>query len=97
MIALTHMRMPNDVLLAEKVKEIDLILGGHDHNYSTRLVNKTWIIKSGTDFRNLTRIELKNLNINKIEKYTIDSSVEENEEISLIVDNFSSKPIFFCI
>ncbi|CAH8590502.1 unnamed protein product [Heterobilharzia americana] len=32
-IALTHMRWPNDRLLAEKVPEIDLILGGHDHEY----------------------------------------------------------------
>lgn len=83
--------MPNDVLLAEQVADIDLILGGHDHNYNHRLVNKTWIIKSGTDFRNLTRIELSaNLNVNKIEKYTIDSSIDEDEEISAIVDTFSS-------
>ena len=32
-IALTHMRTPNDTRLAENVKEIDLILGGHDHDY----------------------------------------------------------------
>ncbi|TNN16547.1 Trifunctional nucleotide phosphoesterase protein [Schistosoma japonicum] len=32
-IALTHMRWPNDRLLAENVPEIDLILGGHDHDY----------------------------------------------------------------
>lgn len=30
-IALTHMRMPNDIRLAKEVEEIDLILGGHDH------------------------------------------------------------------
>ena len=30
-IALTHMRTPNDVILANEVPEIDLILGGHDH------------------------------------------------------------------
>lgn len=32
-IALTHMRTPNDIRLAENVEEIDLILGGHDHVY----------------------------------------------------------------
>lgn len=32
-IALTHMRTPNDIRLAENVDEIDLILGGHDHVY----------------------------------------------------------------
>lgn len=30
-IALTHMRTPNDIRLAREVEEIDLVLGGHDH------------------------------------------------------------------
>jgi 5'-nucleotidase len=38
-IALTHMRTPNDIRLAESVPEIDLILGGHDHVYEKRKVN----------------------------------------------------------
>jgi len=32
-IGLTHMSMKNDLLLAEKCDGIDIILGGHDHNY----------------------------------------------------------------
>ena len=32
-IALTHMRTPNDIRLAENVNDIDIILGGHDHVY----------------------------------------------------------------
>ena len=35
-IALTHMRNPNDLILAEKVPKIDLILGGHDHDVEKR-------------------------------------------------------------
>ena len=46
-IALTHMRQPNDLILAEEVPEIDIILGGHDHNYVCDKVNDTWLIKSG--------------------------------------------------
>ena len=37
-IALTHMRTPNDVRLAQNVAEIDLILGGHDHVYEKKKV-----------------------------------------------------------
>lgn len=33
------MRWNNDIKLAEKVPEIDLILGGHDHDYEIRKVN----------------------------------------------------------
>ena len=38
-IALTHMRTPNDIRLAENSPEIDLILGGHDHVYEAHKVN----------------------------------------------------------
>ena len=32
------MRWPNDRRLAENVEEIDLILGGHDHDYNVEKV-----------------------------------------------------------
>jgi len=35
-VALTHMRAPNDLLLGAEVPEIDIILGGHDHHYEAR-------------------------------------------------------------
>jgi len=40
-IALTHMREPNDVRLAAEVPDIDLILGGHDHLYAVHHVPYT--------------------------------------------------------
>lgn len=40
MIALTHMRWPNDIRLAEEAENIDLILGGHDHEYGLKEVDK---------------------------------------------------------
>ncbi|CEM27002.1 unnamed protein product [Vitrella brassicaformis CCMP3155] len=56
-IALTHMRAHNDERLAREAKDIDLILGGHDHEYyGVTLIGKTVVAKSGTDFRELTRI-----------------------------------------
>ena len=58
MVALTHMRTDNDVRLAEKVPEIDLILGGHNLVYEKRKVNGTYILKSGSDFRQFSTISL---------------------------------------
>ncbi|XP_060517540.1 trifunctional nucleotide phosphoesterase protein YfkN isoform X2 [Cylas formicarius] len=55
-IALTHMRTPNDLKLAEHCDEIDLILGGHDHVYEIHHVNGKYVIKSGTDFRQFSKI-----------------------------------------
>uniref|UniRef100_A0A8D8ZQ47 Trifunctional nucleotide phosphoesterase protein YfkN n=2 Tax=Cacopsylla melanoneura TaxID=428564 RepID=A0A8D8ZQ47_9HEMI len=57
-IALTHMRTPNDIRLAEEVDEIDLILGGHDHVYEVTYINNKYIIKSGTDFRQFSKISV---------------------------------------
>ena len=37
-IALTHMRTPNDIILAKSCPKIDLILGGHDHVYEDLVV-----------------------------------------------------------
>ena len=37
-IALTHMRWNNDRRLAACAKHVDLILGGHDHNYGVEEV-----------------------------------------------------------
>ncbi|KAL8997813.1 MAG: hypothetical protein Q9169_002984 [Polycauliona sp. 2 TL-2023] len=58
-IALTHAREPSDVKLAEKTPPglIDLILGGHDHFYGHQYINGTHILRSGTDFKNLSYIE----------------------------------------
>lgn len=58
-IALTHFRTPNDIWLADSVPEIDLILGGHDHDYDIIKRPNSYIIKSGTDFREFSKITLK--------------------------------------
>lgn len=54
------MRVPNDRILASKVGEIDLILGGHDHGYVVECDNKTgvFIVKSGSDFEDFSDIDL---------------------------------------
>ncbi|QDS72986.1 hypothetical protein FKW77_008857 [Venturia effusa] len=58
-IALTHQREPNDNKLAESIPDglIDLILGGHDHYYGHSFLNGTHVLRSGTDFKNLSYIE----------------------------------------
>ena len=60
-IALTHMRVPNDELLARECGDVlDLILGGHDHHYAVKKIGEhgCYVVKSGTDFRDLTSLEL---------------------------------------
>ncbi|KAJ0118568.1 flagellar associated protein [Diaporthe amygdali] len=59
-VALTHMREPNDNKLAENVgDQIDIILGGHDHYYSHSFINGCHVLRSGTDFKQLSYIEAR--------------------------------------
>lgn len=57
-IALTHMRTPNDIELAKRCPNIDLILGGHDHVFEANKINGTYVVKSGTDFRQFSKINI---------------------------------------
>lgn len=59
-ICLSHMREPNDDKLAEKTDGIiDIILGGHDHYYAHSLIKGTHVLRSGTDFKQLSYIEAR--------------------------------------
>lgn len=57
-VALTHAREPNDIKLASATPAglIDIILGGHDHFYGLKTINGTHILRSGTDFKQLSYI-----------------------------------------
>ena len=52
-IALTHMRWPNDIRLAENVEDIDLILGGHDHDYEIKQVRNILSVRDRTHLHRL--------------------------------------------
>jgi 5'-nucleotidase len=58
-IAVSHQRQPNDEKLAHNIPEgtLDLILGGHDHTYSHSIINGTHLLRSGTDFKQLSYLE----------------------------------------
>ncbi|KAL0277625.1 UNVERIFIED_CONTAM: hypothetical protein PYX00_004852 [Menopon gallinae] len=79
-IALTHMRTPNDEILAQKVADIDLILGGHDHVYEISKVNNKHIIKSGTDFRQFSKISLNFSNNAEVTVEQINITKQYNED-----------------
>lgn len=58
-VAVTHQREPNDDKLAKQLPPgtIDIILGGHDHFYAHSVINDTHVLRSGTDFKQLSYIE----------------------------------------
>jgi 2',3'-cyclic-nucleotide 2'-phosphodiesterase (5'-nucleotidase family) len=60
-VCVTHQREPNDVQLANDLPPgtVDIILGGHDHFYGHAVVNGTHILRSGTDFKQLSYLECR--------------------------------------
>ncbi len=91
-IAMTHMRWPNDERMAASVDEIDLILGGHDHDFGLRRVNGKLIVKSGTDFRNFALVKLVfnpdgSVDSDAVESL-VTSQIPEDPEISEIVKEY---------
>jgi len=57
-VALTHQDMADDKQLAAAVPEIDVILGGHEHDPLDSKVGKTLILKTGSEAVSLGRIDL---------------------------------------
>ncbi|PNW85315.1 hypothetical protein CHLRE_03g180600v5 [Chlamydomonas reinhardtii] len=95
LIALTHMREPNDRKLAAEAPEFHLVLGGHDHHYVSAFVepHNNLLVKSGTDFRDLSvvRVELPGGDAApKLtpERISIVSAVPEDPATKAIVDEY---------
>jgi len=94
-IALTHMRVPNDELLAHEVSEVDIILAGHDHHYDVKPVGPhgTYVLKSGTDFRDITVLQLeftdegpKPYQVTETQHVEIDGKIAECPTMKSFVD-----------
>jgi 5'-nucleotidase / UDP-sugar diphosphatase len=58
-VALTHLTIEEDRELASKVKGIDLILGGHDHDPISFYEGSTLILKAGHDAQYLGVVKLR--------------------------------------
>ncbi|KAI9683780.1 MAG: hypothetical protein M1822_005970 [Bathelium mastoideum] len=99
-IALTHQREPNDNKLAQETPSglIDLILGGHDHYYGHQIINDTHVLRSGTDFKQLSYIEARRENHGvqnarwtfQIIRRDITSDVSSDPTMSSLVDSLTS-------
>jgi len=91
-IAVTHQREPNDIKLAQNVGSnvIDIVLGGHDHYYNHAFVNDVHVLRSGTDFKQLSYIEAWRVNGGhkwdfRITRRDVVSSIEEDEKTIKVV------------
>lgn len=96
-VAVTHQRQPNDEKLANKLPHgmLDLILGGHDHTYDHCVINGMHLLRSGTDFKQLSYIEARRKSSGPGWDFTIKrrdvlASIAEDPPTLKIVDQLTS-------
>jgi 2',3'-cyclic-nucleotide 2'-phosphodiesterase (5'-nucleotidase family) len=97
-VCVSHQREPNDNKLAELTGGglIDIILGGHDHYYAHSLINGTHVLRSGTDFKQLSHIEAWRKQGGsgwdfKITRRDIVSSIPQDEAAVKVVEKLTRK------
>ncbi len=98
-VVLSHAREPNDLKLAQNMAgEVDIILSGHDHFYSYALVNGTHVLRSGSDFKQLSYIEARRRPGSEGARWDFDiwrrdivSSIPQSPESMGIVDQLTAK------
>ncbi len=101
-VAVTHMRVPNDERLARECGDIiDLVAGGHDHHFEVKPVapHGCYVLKSGTDFKDLTRLTLAfhdlpnggcQVRVENVVREAVTKSIAEDRETKDCVDEFLS-------
>ena len=97
-LALTHMREPNDERLAREAPEFDAVLGGHDHHCVTRAVEPHGVpvLKAGTEFRWLVAATFAvpadgGRPVARWETIEVTSDIPEHPDMKRIADDVETK------
>jgi 5'-nucleotidase / UDP-sugar diphosphatase len=101
-VALTHDDFADDRDVARQVEEIDLILGGHDHDPITFHDGGTLIVKAGYDAHYLAAIDLAVERVKQGEEETVEvvprawrfvstAGVEPDPEIAAVVAGYEAQ------
>ena len=99
LIALTHIGIENDLVLAKQMPEIDLIIGGHSHTFidSLMIVNGVMITQVGGKLNFLGEIKLtvqKGKILDKTYKViSLKGKTNVNNEIKNLVNSYNQNPL----
>lgn len=91
-VVVAHQREPNDNKVAKMVPTglVDIILGGHDHHYAHSLINGCHVLRSGTDFKQLSYIEARR---SKDQQGKWDFNIVRRDIVSSIKEDPGAKKI----
>lgn len=89
-VAITHLAIEEDMILAKKVPGISLIMGGHEHDMQFKKIGDLYITKAHANAKsayvNYLTIDVKNKTTSVIpELRMIDNTIKEDPETALVV------------
>ncbi|KAJ3180289.1 hypothetical protein HDU87_002168 [Geranomyces variabilis] len=102
-VALTHMRLPEDQLVLATCPGIDLVLGGHDHApvviSNPAAASPCFIVKSGMDFQHLSVVRMRvDCEVQPAVTVTVEThsgfgntSLEEDPDLKTVVGQVASQ------
>jgi len=100
LIALTHIGYDQDLLLAERLPELDVIIGGHSHTRvdPAEMVNGVLVAQAGSDNKYLGRIELLVRDGRVVEKkgtlIDLKGPLAEVADVKEMIVRFNQNPAF---
>jgi 2',3'-cyclic-nucleotide 2'-phosphodiesterase (5'-nucleotidase family) len=94
-VALTHLTFGEDRRLAERFPEITLVVGGHEHYPITAYENRTLISKSGSDAKQVARIDLNRRPDGTIERFyeliPLTAAIPDEPRTAAVVASYLAK------
>ena len=92
-IALTHLHVEDDERLLRSVTEVDLVIGGHEHDPLTRTVGGRLIAKAGSDAKwlGVTRIPLQGAPTASHELLTVDEKSPTDPAMTALVKRYTDQ------
>ena len=95
-VAVTHLDFADDVRLARRFPQIELVLGGHEHFAITTQVERALITKPGSDARNVARIDVSRPGPDKaVEKHfeliPIEEGLTDDEATAAVVAGWEAR------
>lgn len=92
-VALTHLSMAEDQQLLRQVPEVDLVIGGHEHDPLTATVGGRLVVKAGSDAKwlGVTRLLLDGSRRTRHELVTVDERVPPDANMNKLVQRYSEQ------
>ena len=92
-IALTHLRVDEDEALLRAVPEIDLVIGGHEHDPLTRTVGGRLVAKAGSDVKwlGVTRLPLAGAPAATHTLLTVDEKTPADAAMAALVKRYADQ------